>query len=347
MIDAVDRMRSIVMTSARMSGLSMLASAAMGSAGAVFMLHRVNDTTDPTSPNAHLTVTPKFLDATLSDAKRLGYRFVAMDEAVEELVSRSRSSARFAAITFDDGYLDNLTNALPVLEAHDAPATIYIAPGLTDGTVRPWWEIVDFAIKRRNTLYVPTGQGTLPLDCSSPKARQEAWRRLSAHFTTTLPERDIQAALDALVGRGEAMGGPFMDWDQLRAIARHDLVDLGAHTINHVNLKRLEESDALEEMVASARIIESETGSRPRHFAYPYGYEAAVGAREVGLARAAGFASAVTTRHGILTSEHADHLHALPRISLNGRHQNVGHVRTMLSGFTTALANRGRRTVSV
>ena len=53
-------------------------------------------------------------------------------------------------------------------------------------------------------------------------------------------------------------------------------------------------------------------------------------------------ASAVTTRHGVLRAEHAGHLHALPRISVNGRYQSVAHIRTMLSGVTTPLANAGK-----
>ena len=76
--------------------------------------------------------------------------------------------------------------------------------------------------------------------------------------------------------------------------------------------------------------------------AYPYGYAGAVGCREVALANEAGYVSAVTTRHGVLRAEHANHLHALPRISVNGRYQRVAHIRTMLSGVTTPLANRGK-----
>ena len=84
-------------------------------------------------------------------------------------------------------------------------------------------------------------------------------------------------------------------------------------------------------------------GARPAHFAYPYGHAQAVGEREVELAREAGFATAVTTRHGVIMPGHSDHMLALPRISLNGRFQDTGHVRTMLSGLTTPLANRGKR----
>ncbi|TIU59623.1 MAG: polysaccharide deacetylase, partial [Mesorhizobium sp.] len=81
--------------------------------------------------------------------------------------------------------------------------------------------------------------------------------------------------------------------------------------------------------------------------AYPYGYASAVGGREVGFARDAGYASAVTTRHGVLRAEHAGFLQALPRISVNGRYQSVAHIRTMLSGVTTPLANAGKMLVTI
>jgi hypothetical protein len=49
----------------------------------------------------------------------------------------------------------------------------------------------------------------------------------------------------------------------------------------------------------------------------------------------------------VLRAEHAGHLLALPRISVNGRYQRVAHIRTMLSGITTPLANRGKMLVTV
>ena len=99
-------------------------------------------------------------------------------------------------------------------------------------------------------------------------------------------------------------------------------------------------------MSDSARILEFELGLAAAS-GLPYGYAAAVCEREVALARQAGFISAVTTRHGLLRAEHARHLHALPRISINGRYQRVAHIRTMLSGVTTPLANAGKMLVTV
>jgi hypothetical protein len=190
------------------------------------------------------------------------------------------------------------------------------------------------------------------LDCSSPSRKYAANVFLDDYLTRDVPEEDQRHVVRELarsvgVDSERPRRQTLMTWDELRTIAAHPLATIGAHTVNHYNLKRLSEEKAYAEMTDSARILNFELGVMPRHLAYPYGYPAAVCEREVALAKAAGFASAVTTRHGVLRAEHARHLHALPRISVNGRYQRVAHIRTMLSGVTTPLANYGKLLVTV
>lgn len=149
--------------------------------------------------------------------------------------------------------------------------------------------------------------------------------------------------LDELFGALKREGWRFVTLDEVA----DPLCTIGAHTSHHFSLRRLERSRAMEEIAGSVRRIGAEIGQTPRHFAYPYGGPSAVGEREVDLVREAGLATAVTTRHGLLQPGHADHLHALPRISLNGEYQQPHYVETMLSGLTVALANRGRRLVTL
>ena len=127
--------------------------------GAILMLHRV--TAHPEKPNGvnrHLNVAPAFLDAVIADMKRGGYEFISMDETVERIVAR-RHDPKFATITADDAYRDNLTEALPVFEKHAAPFTIYVAPSLINGTADLWWEVVEDIVAARDFLFVPTARG--------------------------------------------------------------------------------------------------------------------------------------------------------------------------------------------
>jgi len=119
-----------------------------------------------------------------------------------------------------------------------------------------------------------------------------------------------------------------MDWDEIRTIAADPLASIGAHTMTHPALARLPPQAAFREMSDSADRIEAETGRRPTSIAFPYGYKAAAGSREAGLAEQAGFAASFTTRPGYVAKKESRH--GLPRVSLNGLFQNIRHVETLL-----------------
>ena len=118
---------------------------------------------------------------------------------------------------------------------------------------------------------------------------------------------------------------------------------IGAHTVNHPMLAKLPEKSARSEMELSRSIIEAALGARPQHLAYPFGDPTSAGPREFALARELGFKTAVTTRPGVIFRSHAEHLTALPRISLNGDYQQLRYVRVLLSGAATAMWNGFRR----
>lgn len=351
MIDGGEALRKVALNVARFSGAAPLFAPFLAGMGAILMLHRVNRAPEkPLGVNRHLTITPEFLDAVLSDLRASGHVFVSLDELLECL---SRGEGRkVLAVTADDAYRDILVEALPVLEHHAAPVAIYVAPGLVNGRIDLWWDVLEDVVTRGDEVRLETGEGTLTLDCSTPAAKYAANTRLHDYLTLTVPEHERQAILQDLVsvtrcGPVPGTHDALMCWDEIRRAVEHPLVTIGAHTVNHYNLRRLDEESAYREMVGAADLIAAEIGERPKHMAYPFGYMQAVGPREVELARRAEFLSAVTTRHGVLQPQHARHLHALPRISVNGRYQRVAHIRTMLSGLTTVVANAGRRVVTV
>jgi peptidoglycan/xylan/chitin deacetylase (PgdA/CDA1 family) len=352
MIDGGEAIRKLALNMARYTGLAPLARPFVGGIGAILMLHRVTATPEkPEGVNRHLNIDPDFLDAVIADMKARGYTFVSMDEAVDRILAGGKGG-QFAAITADDGYRDNIAEALPILEKHGAPITIYVAPGLIDGTTDLWWDVVEAIVDARDSLSVPARGGAFTLDCSTPAKKLQANMRLHDYLALEVPEEEQCTLLrDLACSSGVDADAPrrntLMNWDELRAAASHPLVTIGAHTICHYNLKRLAEPCARREIEDGRGILKRQLGEVSRHLAYPYGYASAVGYREVGLAREAGYATAVTTRHGVLRAEHANFLHALPRISINGRYQNLAHIRTMLSGVTTPLANAGKRVVTV
>lgn len=352
MIDAGEAARKLVLNLARFSGVAQLARRWTDGIGAVLMLHRVTAAPQKRdSVNGHLLIHPGFLDALIADMKKTGFQFVSIDEALERIAA-GRTGTRFATVTLDDGYRDNLVEALPVFEKHGTPFTVYVAPGLVNGSVDLWWELIERIVDARDRLYLNTPEGRVALDCSTPARRLAANKRLHDHLSHDVREEDQVAIVRDLARSAnidfEAMRHDLlMNWDEIRMLAAHPLATIGAHTIHHYSLKRLTEDKAMREMADAARMIAIELGRSPSHMAYPYGFRAAVGEREVALARAAGFRSAVTTRHGMIQPEHRDHPTALPRISVNGRYQGLGYMRTMLTGISTPLANSGKTVVTV
>ncbi|BCH33674.1 polysaccharide deacetylase [Mesorhizobium sp. L-8-10] len=352
MIDRAETLRKLALNTARLTGIAPLLRPWTAGVGVILMLHRV--TAAPGKPlaiNDHLSISPAFLDVLIADMKRSGYVFIGLDEAIDRL-KRGGRGPRFATVTADDAYRDNLLEALPILEKHDTPVTIYVAPGLIDGTVDLWWDLLEDVVTARERIEMKTPQGPLDLECSTRAGKREASARLHDFFTREVAEEHQSEAVRALAdSAGLDFTAPrretLMNWDEIRGMARHPLVTIGAHTVHHYNLRRLSEEAALREIVDAGRALALHLGETPRHMAYPYGYESAVGPREVALACGAGYESAVTTRHGVLRAEHADHLHALPRLSVNGRYQRLAHMRTMLTGVTTPLANGGKLLVTV
>ena len=137
-----------------------------------------------------------------------------------------------------------------------------------------------------------------------------------------------------------------LDWRGLAQLARHELVTIGAHSVTHARLAKLDADACAREMAESRAAIARELGVDARHFCYPVGDATSAGKREFDLARELGFVSAVTTRPGMIFAEHRDHLQALPRLSINGRHQSLEEVDILLTGAPFALMNCGRKVLA-
>src|SRR2546423_14531892 len=73
---------------------------------------------------------------------------VPLGDALQGLAEGRDLPPRAVAITFDDGYRDNLELAVPMLEALALPATFFLVPGLLSGSTQPWWEVLAWGFAR-------------------------------------------------------------------------------------------------------------------------------------------------------------------------------------------------------
>lgn len=315
-------------------------------AGVILTLHQVRPRqARGFAPNALLEIATEFLDTTLGLVRAEGYDIVSLDEALLRLQSPKRGRF-FVALTFDDGYRDNVEHAWPVLAKHGAPWTLFVTPGFADRTARLWWIELEEAIRAlpRLDLTLPDGRFLASTETDAEKARafDRLYWRLRDEPEATLLSAISDLAAAAGIESAALVERECLPWETLRSLSGAPGVTIGAHTMTHPRLAKLDAEAAYREIVDSKARLESEFGLPIRHFAYPVGDPTSAGPRDFALAQEAGFASAVTTRPGHLASDHMSHLHALPRVSLNGLHQNEAALQALLSGLPFWLMNRGR-----
>jgi peptidoglycan/xylan/chitin deacetylase (PgdA/CDA1 family) len=316
-----------------LSPLPGLVRALSQSRGVIFTLHRVlPETPADFSPNAILQVRPDFLDHVIERIRSLDIDIVSLDEAIERLGAKSKGRP-FVVFTFDDAYKDNLEFALPVLKRHDCPFTLYVPTALVDGTGEVWWQAIEDIIARQDAVMLGEGE---QFDASTLTLKQQAYEAIYWRMRK-MPEADRVLLVRDFAARhaydlDQQCRDLIMDWPELLRIASDPLCTIGAHTVHHYELAKLPLEQARAEMGQSADILSERLGRRPAHISYPIGGPASAGEREFGLAKDLGFRSGVTTRPGGLYARHAQSLHALPRVSLNGLFQKPRYADVFATG---------------
>lgn len=330
-----------------------LAPAARGR-GLILTFHHVHpDPPGPYAPNALLAITPAFLDRTLTVLRARGFDLIGLD-ALRGQLAAPRAGAPFAVLTFDDGYRDNAEHAAPVLARHGAPWTLFVTSDFAEGRGRLWWIELERAIGRLDRVRLPRAPADRPggRDALDLPARTTAEKgaAFEAVYRTLRagPEADLLAAIarlcaEAGIAAGRIAAELCLSWSELRGLARDPAVTIGAHTVAHPMLAQHDAATARREMEEGRDRIAAQLGRPVHHLSYPVGDPGSAGPREFALARDLGFATAVTTRPGHLFAAHAGHPHALPRVSVNGRHQTDAALAGLVSGVPFLAWNRGRR----
>jgi peptidoglycan/xylan/chitin deacetylase (PgdA/CDA1 family) len=261
----------------------------------ILTYHRVNDDRDPYFPSLPTEV----FERQMAYVAR-AYRVLPLEEMVERL-RRDDVPANAAAITFDDGYRDNLTHAAPILARHRLPATVFLATAFIGTSAVPWFDRVAAAFKAAvaPSFTAPWG-ATLPL--ATTAERLAALGRAQAYLKT-LPHPDFAEQVRRISEvvappGGEPAKNAMLSWDDVHAL-RGLGCGIGAHTVSHPILSRMGPEAQAREIGGSRQMIETACGVAPRAFAYPNGQPADYTETTVRLVREAGFQCAVTTRFGM------------------------------------------------
>jgi peptidoglycan/xylan/chitin deacetylase (PgdA/CDA1 family) len=328
--------KSAIYTTAHVSGISRALGHRYRGRGIIFALHSVVDD-DSFHPDDSLRCPVGKLEWILRRLQRQGVDFVTLDEAVARL--GTSSTGPFAAFTFDDGFADNLTHALPIMEKFAAPFTVFVTTGMITRDIDAWWFGLAALVRSRDQVEIP--EIGISFRCADRATKKLAYLAIetAVHWNFDL----LPAVRDAIRSAGIEIRA-LVDCEgltetQLRVLSRHSLVSIGGHTTTHTNLARATAATVRSEMAENRRFLEELTGAAIIHNAYPFGHSGACGDREAEISRSLGFRTAVTTRPGMLFREHRNHLHALPRICLE-RQESATTLHCKLNGFSRAINSR-------
>ena len=257
--------------------------------------HRVQDLeNDPWS----MCVSPRnfeqHLDVLRRTAQPLGLRQLA------ESHRRGKVPDRGVVLTFDDGYADNLTMAVPLLERYEAPATMFITTGQIGARNEFWWDELE------RILLIPDRlpeQLHLTIDAepcswnlvsasnySSEQRHQDrrvkAWEAKPGtrlHFYYSVWDRLRRAAptarrglLDKILEWADTDPNPrsthrALTTRELENLAVNRLIEIGAHTVSHLFLPHYPTAEQHTEIAGSKRYLEDLLGASISSFAYPHG----------------------------------------------------------------------------
>jgi peptidoglycan/xylan/chitin deacetylase (PgdA/CDA1 family) len=221
-------------------------------------------------------------------------------------------------VTLDDGYRDNLTNALPIAESKGVPITVFVTSGILGNHKGLWWDRLGTLLRSRPPqvreidLSVGGRNVRLPLGSYGMRADLDTVRR---HL---LPLRvsEIEQALDAVSEQWQVASAPPPDAgtltaEDLRLLAASDTVTIGAHTADHVRLRDRSAREQQDTISGSKNELEQSIGRAVSHFAYPFGGRADFDDRSVDAVRSVGFDTACTTLPG--TARSSTDPYRLPR----------------------------------
>jgi peptidoglycan/xylan/chitin deacetylase (PgdA/CDA1 family) len=267
----------------------------------ILMYHRVCEKTeDPHS----LIVTPDKFAQHIEHIHKAYYplRLSELNRNLGEGNIRKRS----VVVTFDDGYVDNMLYAKPILERYEVPATIFVTTGFIGKSKPFWWdELAKLVFSTENIprkIILHSDDEVINWEAPSNNSAQNFrmdfyWflDKLLRNLTDQKRQEVLSEFKNVIGVKQEAkQDRVVLSKEELKNIST-GIMEIGSHTVNHYELAKLPLDVQKKEIIESKNALE-EIIERPVHsFSYPYGRESNVGVDAVRIAREAGYSIACST----------------------------------------------------
>lgn len=269
----------------------------------VFNYHRVGRKEDSIFDRAIFSCDAETFDQQIRSIQ--SHFTVISCKALTELINQPnmRLKERYAVITFDDGYLDNYTEAFPILKKYQVSAIFFLPVHFIGSTEVPWWDQMAHVLRLNvgQSVRFPGGHGEVYLSPEDPDRAIHIY----IHKAKRLPDYSTTDVLNFLLEQYPLpntikadSGSIFMDWDQAQDMLNQGM-EIGSHTIHHPILSEVDEQTQRIEITESKKLLEQRLSTEILALAYPTGRKHCYNQLSVQLAHEADYQVAFSNEPGI------------------------------------------------
>ncbi len=295
-----------------------------------------------------LSVTPRHFEEHLNILQQY-YEPLSLAKLGQDIISGSISQ-HSVAITFDDGYVDNLWNAKPLLEKYCIRATVFVTTGYVGSNREFWWDELERILLLQENLpkdlnlvidgksyHWKLNDGNRHLESktdlsdgykiqdfrpswnvtmhSKPNLRQKTYLDLH-HLLLPLMEEQQQEVIETLIEWSGASRYGRKDYralanEEIKKLNSSGLIEIGSHSVTHPMLLKMPKEAQRKEIFESKKYLEKLIGNKVKSFSYPYGIESDARGNIVQLIMDAGYSRGCANFAAPVTQQ--SDLYYLPR----------------------------------
>tara|TARA_Y100000816_G_C26094272_1_gene578758 strand:+ start:902 stop:1825 length:924 start_codon:yes stop_codon:yes gene_type:complete len=226
--------------------------------------------------NKHILSTE--FEKLLIELKRLGNP-ISLDDLINYHRGAKKLPPNSFSITFDDGFENNFSIAVPILEKLEIPATFYVSTNLIEKNLMSWIDQIEYCFELKDSISIklPWDKNVLVLDDSKKKIEYLSIIRDKVKSNQKLynPDLIVNKIFDQTnTIKIDSNDDPLdrkMNWEQVKSIHYHDLFSIGGHSHNHISLGSLKSNEAKKEIFRSIKILKDKADIESPHYSYPEG----------------------------------------------------------------------------
>ena len=245
---------------------------------AVFLLHGVvTDHKEPVRNYNRKHIDADYFYDILHCLIEAGGHPVSMNDILVAKNGQAPLPKKAFAVTFDDGFENNLSVATPILEQWSVPATIYVTTKFIDENYMSWIDRIEWAVSatKAQKFDLPWSSNVSIRTIKEKIAVLEEIRE-KAKSAPDINPSELADCIQNKLNLATTFSltdqlNKKLNWEQVILLDSHELITIGAHTYSHQILSHLEDELLNFEITKSINTIQKHTGAAVRHFSYPEG----------------------------------------------------------------------------